>query len=264
LTAGVEFLEDLTRDNVRAALEAALSAQPAERQGEAVEVIGLPGKSCAISKALPVGTRLYPGPQLRAAILEARRVWMDENPCEDGHDHVTPFDHLLYIHPAAPVGVPDDTFYIDCEFDGHNGPLLSIALVAQDGRSAHIQTDAVARDPWVIANVVPRMSSQHAQVQVMTRSNGVGEAIRSFLGSCSAPEIVADSPVDIARFCAALSTDAAGHWASADYPRMIFRVENVDCYPTDLAGAVQHNAWWDAMALRHKLAAAPSAQGVER
>jgi hypothetical protein len=24
----------------------------------------------------------------------------------------------------------------------------------------------------------------------------------------------------------------------------------VDCYPTTLEGAVRHNAWWDAMALR--------------
>lgn len=27
----------------------------------------------------------------------------------------------------------------------------------------------------------------------------------------------------------------------------------VDAYPTDLPDAVQHNAWWDAMALRKKL-----------
>jgi hypothetical protein len=28
---------------------------------------------------------------------------------------------------------------------------------------------------------------------------------------------------------------------------------NIDCYPTDLVGVVQHNAWWDAMMLRDKL-----------
>ncbi len=32
----------------------------------------------------------------RGVLLEARRVWMAENPCEDGHDHVTPFDQFLY------------------------------------------------------------------------------------------------------------------------------------------------------------------------
>lgn len=30
------------------------------------------------------------------AVQEARRVWMDEFPCEAGHDHVTPFDQFLY------------------------------------------------------------------------------------------------------------------------------------------------------------------------
>lgn len=38
-----------------------------------------------------------------------------------------------------------------------------------------------------------------------------------------------------------------------NYPRMTFEVHNVDCYPTTMKGAVQHNAWWDAMALRHTL-----------
>lgn len=32
----------------------------------------------------------------RQEILEARARWMLENPCEDGRDHVTPYDHLLY------------------------------------------------------------------------------------------------------------------------------------------------------------------------
>ena len=29
-------------------------------------------------------------------VLEWRKGWMEEHPCEDGRDHVTPFDHLLY------------------------------------------------------------------------------------------------------------------------------------------------------------------------
>lgn len=32
-------------------------------------------------------------------ITDARRVWMEENPCEEGRDHVTPFDFLLYGVP---------------------------------------------------------------------------------------------------------------------------------------------------------------------
>ena len=38
-----------------------------------------------------------------AQVKEARRVWIEENPCEDGRDHVTPFDRFLYTTPPAPV-----------------------------------------------------------------------------------------------------------------------------------------------------------------
>ena len=66
--------------------------------------------------------------------------------------------------------------------------------------------------------------------------------------------IIADSVVDIGRFCRALSTDADGGWRSVDYPVMRFEVHDVAAYPTVIPGAVQHNAWWDAMALSVKLA----------
>lgn len=145
-----------------------------------------------------------------------------------------------------------DRFYIDCEFDGHNGPLLSIALVREDGRGIHIATTATAQDPWVIANVVPLINRHDCRMAVRCLPNEVGAVIRTFV-DCDDPVIIADSPVDIGRFCHALSTGRDGGWASAQYPRMTFEVHNVDCYPTTLAGAVQHNAWWDAMALRTKL-----------
>ena len=145
------------------------------------------------------------------------------------------------------------TYYIDCEFDGHNGPLLSLAMVKENGRSIHIRTTEQALDPWVVANVEPLMDRHEAQSSQWIPLHEVGPSIRQFLQGDQWPVIVADSPVDIGRFCRALSTGPDGQWASADFPRMTFEVRNVDCYPTDLPGAVQHNAWWDAMALKHKL-----------
>lgn len=147
----------------------------------------------------------------------------------------------------------ENRFYIDCEFDGHNGPLLSIALVAEGGRSIHIEADVKATDPWVIANVVPLMDRHDATDCTRVPLNSVGGYIRWFLEGCERPVIIADSPVDIGRFCRALSTGDDGGWASAEFTQMTFEVHNVDCYPTDLPGAVQHNAWWDAMALRARL-----------
>lgn len=146
-----------------------------------------------------------------------------------------------------------ERYYIDCEFDGHRGELLSIALVREDGDGIYITTTAEARDEWVLANVVPLLDKHECKKTVRCLPDEVGAVIKAYI-SGDHPTIVADSPVDIYRFCDAVSTGPCGDWTSAEYPRMTFEVLNVDCYPTDLAGAVQHNAWWDAMALRRKAA----------
>jgi len=145
-------------------------------------------------------------------------------------------------------------YYLDTEFDGHGGPLISMALVrggADD--SIMIVTGHWPLDPWVRGNVLPVLHSDKAATTQFCRPNSVGRHIRDFIGTDTHPVIIADSPVDIGRFCTALSGDDGG-WASVDFPLMTFEVHNVDCYPTSLPGAVRHNAWWDAMALRHKLA----------
>jgi len=154
----------------------------------------------------------------------------------------------------VPVLLEASRFYIDCEFDGHNGPLLSMAIVRDDDYSIHVRIAQEAKDPWVRKNVMPLMDQHKATQSGIAYINDLGGVIRAFLGDCQRPIIIADSPVDISRFCQALSTGSDGGWASADYPYMQFEVHNVDCYPTTLAGAVQHNAWWDAMALRAAIA----------
>ncbi|SEJ15906.1 hypothetical protein SAMN05428950_1011308 [Sphingomonas sp. OV641] len=147
-------------------------------------------------------------------------------------------------------------YYIDCEFDGHNGPLLSLAIVREDGLSVHIETTERASDPWVIENVVPLMDLNDATTHPLVSSELVGRHIRFFIGPDAAPIIVADSPVDIGRFCAAVMTSDTGGYEPNQWSCLSFEVHDVDCYPTDLPGAVQHNAWWDAMALRRKLTGA--------
>jgi hypothetical protein len=159
-------------------------------------------------------------------------------------------------------------YYLDTEFDGHAGPLLSLALVAEDGLGFHASIVSVrATDPWVQAHVEPLMDRHDADVTaILKQPNQMGGAIRSFIELSSKVgddrhTIIADSPVDIGRFCAAVSTAEDGGWASFDGD-IRFEVHDVACYPTALPGAVQHNAWWDAMALREKLLTA-SASGSE-
>lgn len=147
-------------------------------------------------------------------------------------------------------------YYLDTEFDGHSGPLLSLALVNEQVDGIHIRTTDRAADPWVIANVEPLMDKHDAGIIADdVPPNEVGPTIANFFSLMrdEAPVIVADSVVDIGRFCRALSTGMDGGWASVDYPVLRFEVHDVAAYPTDVAGAVQHNAWWDAVALMRKL-----------
>lgn len=149
---------------------------------------------------------------------------------------------------------PNLKYYLDTEFDGHNGPLLSVGIVREDGFSLHLWTEATPKDGWVQEHVEPHMDSHEADLDARSvRPNAVGGLLLDFLRGDYDPYIFTDSPVDIWRFCRAISTADDGGWASVDIPNITFEACDVSCYPTDLPGAVQHNAWWDAMALRHKL-----------
>src|SRR5690606_2267084 len=63
-------------------------------------------------------------------------------------------------------------------------------------------------------------------------------------------EIISDWPDDIKYFCQALIT-SPGYML--DIPSISFRVSRVDSYPNVIEHCVQHNAMWDAIALRYKL-----------
>lgn len=150
-------------------------------------------------------------------------------------------------------------YYLDTEFDGHSGPLLSLGMVSEDGLGLHLRTGVRAMDLWVIRNVEPLMDRHDADVSgTLAKPSDMGAAIRSFIELSSQigddeHTIIADAPGDIARFCVALGTGEDGGWRPTEFPKMVFEYHNVEPYPTTLPGAVQHNAWWDAMALRHLL-----------
>lgn len=148
-------------------------------------------------------------------------------------------------------------YYIDCEFDGHNGALLSMAIVPEcpTDLSVHIRTTEAASNPWVVENVEPLMDSHDADLIWLVGPDGVGDCIRQALEHCERPVIVCDSPQDARYFSAAITTADDGGYAPFPFEHMTVEVYGVDPYPTTLPGAVQHNAWWDAMALREKLAA---------
>lgn len=151
-------------------------------------------------------------------------------------------------------------FYIDCEFDGWMGPLISLALVSEDGDEFYWcvrKDEGWVKDAWVKDNVLPVLECAGAAA---TQTHDLSGGLERFLtrsAESSGAHVIADWPDDVAYFCRAL---IVGPGRRICTPPLTFAVTRVDAYPTDLPGAVQHNALWDARALRHALKQSRSLQ----
>lgn len=143
-------------------------------------------------------------------------------------------------------------YFLDCEFDGFGGDLLSLALVRQDGKALYIILDRAFQPctPWVTENVLPHLRDVGPDQAIWENLTPAEAArtIRDFLLGDNRPHIIADWPDDIAYFCRALMT---GPGEMVSMRHITFEMMRVQAYPTTLGGTVQHNAYWDAMALRH-------------
>lgn len=140
-------------------------------------------------------------------------------------------------------------YFLDCEFNGYRGDLISLALVREDGDELYLARPRLRiMDPWVEKNVEPIVTLNDACPQV---AEIFSSRIRDFLDGDPDPVVVADWPDDIRYLCECLITGPGEMVKSS--PIIRFEIHRVDAYPTELPGAVQHNALWDARALRFKL-----------
>lgn len=148
--------------------------------------------------------------------------------------------------------------FLDCEFNGFGGELISLALVPQSKWRPALYlviTDAAEPiDPWVRLNVLTVLDDVPGGVDVQrvsrpTAARLLGDYLRA---DTTQTVIVADWPDDIALLCKLLMTGPGEMVAT--HQRIQFEMVRVNSYPTDVVGAVRHNAVWDAMALRDRLA----------
>lgn len=147
-------------------------------------------------------------------------------------------------------------YFLDTEFNGFGGELLSLALVDQDGDWLYlIYEPTQPLEPWVAENVMPIMRAAPPGVEPYVVRHGSPTAPRLIANYFArrgggVPYIITDWPDDIKYLCQAVIT---GPGEMAAIPRMQFDMVRVDAYPTVLEGAVQHNAAWDALALKERL-----------
>lgn len=142
-------------------------------------------------------------------------------------------------------------YFLDTEFNGFGGELISLALVREDGESGYwVFGDFGTPAAWVAENVLPIVwSCPHGKPKLWDKTAAAMD-VAWFLRDDPDPVIVTDWPADVRYFCELVEFPMG---KMAPIASLKFELHRVDCYPTTLPGAVQHNAWWDAMALRHLL-----------
>ena len=137
-------------------------------------------------------------------------------------------------------------YYIDTEFNGTAGQLLSIALVREDG--AHFYEVLHAHElivPWVREHVVPHFGQEPvARLQAVKKMQ---KFLRKDSGDSGAPPVfIADWPEDLVHFNTLLLRD---HGKRNDPLRYACLLLNLSGFDTASASEVPHNALADARAL---------------
>ena len=143
-------------------------------------------------------------------------------------------------------------YFLDTEFNGFGGALLSLALVPEDGDEFYITLACDAPlVPWVDEHVLPYLD--HVPVGLVSPRLSQGQAadaLAAYLAHDPAPEIVADWPDDIAYFNQLL---LVGPGLMVPVPSLTFRLMTLPGFSTAENSAVPHNALHDARALRDHL-----------
>jgi hypothetical protein len=141
-------------------------------------------------------------------------------------------------------------YFLDCEFNGFGGELISLALSGETGElylsRPESELNALADHDWIADHVLPHLSLPDARPDIMPLDR-FGRAIQAFLTNDPAPVIVADWPEDLMHLMQCLII-APGQMVRI--PDLSLRLLHASAYPTDMEEAVQHNALWDARALR--------------
>ncbi len=140
-------------------------------------------------------------------------------------------------------------YFLDTEYNGTGGALLSLALVPDDGEELYVTL--ATDDPiveWVEKNVMPYMDTvpQALTCPRLSRSDAAG-ALERYLRHDNQVVIIADWPEDVAQFCDLMIT---GQGDMVDVRDVTFRLLPISNFSTAANSKVPHNALHDARALR--------------
>lgn len=135
-------------------------------------------------------------------------------------------------------------YFLDCEFNGFDGPLISIALVPELESRGDFYAVLPCHRPlrWVADHVMPKLGAS-------PQSRGdVVAALAAYLAADTEPMLVADWPEDIAHAAALLV-----HQGRRMVPHVRFDLINLPGFDTATMSRLPHNALADAHALRREV-----------
>jgi hypothetical protein len=124
-------------------------------------------------------------------------------------------------------------YFLDTEFNGFGGCLISLGLAAEEGDQDYYVVVPMTEEPrpWVAEHVIPYLSSVPKMLYNQLDAIAAAHDIAAYLRTDPEPEIVADWPEDIALFCR-------------------FHFMRTPGFSTARNSKVPHNALHDARALR--------------
>lgn len=140
-------------------------------------------------------------------------------------------------------------YFLDTEYNGWGGALLSLALVPDDGEELYLTLDWEGElEEWVERNVIPYLDTVSSSVTSprMSRADAA-RTVAHYLAGDPDPLIVADWPEDIAQLSMLLVT---GPGIMAEVPSLRFQFMALSGFSTAANSKVPHNALHDARALR--------------
>ena len=141
-------------------------------------------------------------------------------------------------------------YFLDTEFNGFGGDLISLGLVPEHGDQEFYAVLPLPEKlhPWVERHVVPYLGAVPPGLrgETLSRLEAAAE-VAHYLAGDDAPVIVADWPEDIAHFCWLLVTKPGD---MAPVGSLRFEFVSSPGFSTAAISKVPHNALHDARALR--------------
>lgn len=130
--------------------------------------------------------------------------------------------------------------YLDCEFNGFNGPLISLALVDELGQHFYEVLPCPDPIPWVAQNVMPRLNQSPITL------NQFQQRLQAFLGKYEHIHVIADWPEDFSLFLNMLIMAPGSHMGIPTLTMQLWKPTSSQLiyHSTDL-----HNALSDAQTL---------------